>query len=225
MGHESITLHWNGGRNERTIKLDPQSNIGSFTSALSYTKFAAFMARIDNDPSTTLSYDANVISDNDSDDSSSDEEEDLRPDEPTVDRQNPPVTTRTPPKQEVRPEQTDYPDQRDGPILIEFILDDLVDASGKSKAIDTEEEEDKLENPMAEFLQWHHRLNHLPTNRIKQLARLGILPKRLATCRVGCQSARAACTGETMEEQTEPKKGTLHTDNHVTRTMRLRRPT
>ena len=149
-------------------------------SAPSYTKFAAFMAWLDNNPSNTLSYDANVILDDNSDHSSSDEEEDLRPNEPTVNRQNLPATMRMLPEQEVQLEQTDYPDQRDGPILIEFILDNLVDASRKSKAIDMEEE-DKLENPTAEFLRWHHRLNHLPTNRIKQLSHLGILPKRLAT--------------------------------------------
>ena len=182
-GHEDITLHWNGGRNQRTVKLDPRSNVGSFTSAPSYTKFAAFMARIDDDSSITLSYDANVISDDDSDDSSSDEEDNLRPITPTVNRQNPPVKPRTPPEQDVQTEPTHRLEQRDGPIPIEFILGDLTDTSGKNRAIDTEEE-DRLENPTAEFLRWHHRLNHLPTNRIKQLAHLGILPKRLATCRV-----------------------------------------
>ena len=104
-------------------------------------------------------------------------------DQPTEPRQNPPVKPRTPPEQGVQTEPMHHPDQRNGPIPIEFILDNLTDAPGTTKTIDTEEE-DKLENPTAEFLRWHHRLNHLPTNRIKQLARLGILPKRLATCRV-----------------------------------------
>ena len=38
-------------------------------------------------------------------------------------------------------------------------------------------------NPHDELLRWHFRLGHLSFDRVKQLARMGQLPKRLLTCK------------------------------------------
>jgi hypothetical protein len=49
--------------------------------------------------------------------------------------------------------------------------------------------------PTQELLMWHYRLGHLPFKRLQQMARQGILPARLGTCRIpecaACRFARA----------------------------------
>ena len=46
-----------------------------------------------------------------------------------------------------------------------------------------EDQEPILLNPHDELLRWHYRLGHLPFDRIRQLALMGQLPKRLLTCK------------------------------------------
>ena len=36
----------------------------------------------------------------------------------------------------------------------------------------------------AEFLRWHHKLGHISPGRMQIMAKIGLLPKRLATCPV-----------------------------------------
>ena len=50
--------------------------------------------------------------------------------------------------------------------------------------IDTEEEDHVPSNASAEFLQWHHRLGHLSPTKLKIMAKVGVLPKHLADCKV-----------------------------------------
>jgi len=49
-----------------------------------------------------------------------------------------------------------------------------------------EEEEDTAvhENPAAEFLRWHHKLNHMSAAKMQSMAKRGLIPKKLAKCQV-----------------------------------------
>jgi hypothetical protein len=64
------------------------------------------------------------------------------------------------------------------PTTTEFDLD------GKSGSQDIiEEEEDKIpDNHVAELLRLHYRFDHLPIPKLQQMAKQGVLPKRLAKC-------------------------------------------
>jgi len=43
---------------------------------------------------------------------------------------------------------------------------------------------EEAQNASAEFLRWHHQLGHLSPKKVKILAKIGVLPKRLADCQV-----------------------------------------
>jgi transposase InsO family protein len=67
---------------------------------------------------------------------------------------------------------------------------DLDGATGKSKPIIVEDEEDvQPTNLAAEMLQIHHQCGHISFARIQEMAKLGMLPKRLAKCPVPTCSA------------------------------------
>jgi hypothetical protein len=55
--------------------------------------------------------------------------------------------------------------------------------------IDEELEKLSCQDPQTEMLRWHYRLDHLPFKKIKGMAELGLLPKRLA------QVTSPKCTG------------------------------
>mmetsp|Transcript_21887 Transcript_21887/g.31387 ORF Transcript_21887/g.31387 Transcript_21887/m.31387 type:complete len:702 (-) Transcript_21887:158-2263(-) len=49
----------------------------------------------------------------------------------------------------------------------------------------------KFDDPATELLHWHYRMGHLPFTRLKQMARMGILPARLADAQISvCSSKR-----------------------------------
>ena len=49
-----------------------------------------------------------------------------------------------------------------------------------------EDEEDAAfqEKPAAEFLRWHHKLNHMSAAKMQSMAKRGLLPKKLAKCQI-----------------------------------------
>ena len=56
------------------------------------------------------------------------------------------------------------------------------DSSKEEEQIDIEEEDNIPPSASAEFLKWHHRLGHMAPKKIKLMAKLGVLPKRLSNC-------------------------------------------
>ena len=72
-----------------------------------------------------------------------------------------------------------------------------------------EDEEDTAfhEKPAAEFLRWHHKLNHMSAAKMQSMAKRGVLPKILARCQI------PACTSCLYEKatrrpwRTKPKVG------------------
>ncbi|KAI2501363.1 hypothetical protein MHU86_13099 [Fragilaria crotonensis] len=61
---------------------------------------------------------------------------------------------------------------------------DATDRTDLPVVIDDEEDTAVHENPAAEFLRWHHKLNHMSAAKMQSMAKRGLLPKKLAKCQV-----------------------------------------
>jgi hypothetical protein len=70
--------------------------------------------------------------------------------------------------------------QQDAPHVIDFTQEDLCLPATEA----VEEDESKLTNPEHELLLYHFKLGHEPFNNLQQMASDGIIPRRLASCRV-----------------------------------------
>ena len=75
-------------------------------------------------------------------------------------------------------DESDDEDSRDEPLTTDFDLNGPSD----SKANDESYEENP--NASTEFLKWHQRLGHISPNKMRVMAKIGILPKRLASCEI-----------------------------------------
>ena len=79
------------------------------------------------------------------------------------------------------------PDQKEsvnGRNVTDFNLDGPPDRQDPLPAVIPDEEDCIPQDVSVEFLRWHQRLGHILPKKIKIMAEYGILPKRLATCRV-----------------------------------------
>ena len=160
---DSIELWWGQRKYKRTLPLDPkETNVGTMQSAPGYKRYSAFCSEIGEDDEdydvqddVAFPSESHTVTD-DEQDSESDEE-----DEAT----------------------SDYvPESRESPLTTDF---DLNGPKDQDKPNVVEDEEDQIpQDVQAEFLRWHHRLGHISAKKIKVLAKLGILPARLANCNV-----------------------------------------
>jgi hypothetical protein len=156
-----VVLHWGQNKFSRTIPLNSHgSNVATLNTAAGYSAFHAFcsdMALVNDDAIAFDSDTALVTDDADSESLPPGDEEIIQSpfDEPTAPRE----------------EATPFEFTLDGPNPGN--LDVVVD-----------QEDREPDTVAAEFLLWHQRLNHLQPAKVRLLATLGELPKRLATCRV-----------------------------------------
>jgi hypothetical protein len=126
-----------------------------------FTRFEAFCAEagIDDDDSEPVSFDTGLVSYDDFD--PREEDESLDPD---------------------LDDDEDFLQQRESPITTDFDLNGPAAANAPDVVVD---EEDVLpQDASAELLRWHHRLGHISPKKIRALAGLGILPKRLLECKI-----------------------------------------
>jgi hypothetical protein len=90
-------------------------------------------------------------------------------------------------RKETQQENKDQAPNRETTIM-DFYLDGPQTSKQATHPTLVEDEEDDVrmskKPTVAEFLRWYHRLNHIPMNKMQQMARLGLLPKRLARCQV-----------------------------------------
>ena len=154
-------MSFHGGTRRKTILLD-EHNVATFRLAAGYKRFDLFCqeAQIDLDaeqvcPLTVES--VAVISDDDSDDISL--PEDHVEQDPTFDGSD------------SLPKATSF--SLDGPTF------------GRPAPVVVEDEEDRqTTNVTAEFLRYHQKFNHCSPKRMQLLARVGVIPRRLARCPV-----------------------------------------
>ena len=154
---DRIVLYWKQRKYQRTIPLDPdETNVGTIYTAPGYKKHIAFCVEIDESEHEDLYFQANEVTD-DEDDSSSEDQMDQEDDEI-----------------ELGPRQQ--------PWQAEF---DLQGKGQQETPVIIEDEEDRVpQDDSSEFLRWHHRLGHVSPRKIQRLAKAGVLPSRLADCKV-----------------------------------------
>ena len=204
---EQMVLHW--GRHTKSLPFNTDNLAITYT-APSFRSFRAYTALVwDDDPEslrreTMLAMPAHVIPDDDEPVvhlRQEDEEvasvqhrapvqgtrgapnivpPDLPPPEPPPRVPAPDTTVPTPPAEG----GGDSSNVRTEPVLVEF-GDDV-------QQVDEEPVTGGLD-PQAELLRWHYRLNHASWLRLKMLALLGVIPRRLASVRppkcAGCDFA------------------------------------
>ena len=61
---------------------------------------------------------------------------------------------------------------------------DATDRTNLPVIIEDEEDTAVHQNPAAEFLCWHHKLNHMLAAKMQSMAKRGLLPKKLAKCQI-----------------------------------------
>jgi hypothetical protein len=86
---------------------------------------------------------------------------------------------------------------------------DLDGAKAQEVPLAVVEEQEHLpaESPVARFQAWHHKLNHLSPRKMQTMAKLGILPKALATCEVPICPACLYGKATKRPWRTKPGKG------------------
>lgn len=161
--HNKVTLFWNQRKNRLTVPLGT-SNVATFQLAPGYAKFSAFCAEADVD------YD---------------------------DEQSDPITVE--PSQVVSDDEDEDDIVESGsdvneadwcqPIDAQFDLNGPTTADKQTPNIVEDEEDQQPTSAAAELLQYHHRFGHVSFKRIIEMAKQGIIPKRLAKCPVPACSA------------------------------------
>ena len=163
--HDCIQLHWAQRQHTKTVRLTKGSgNIATMYTAPSYKAFSTFcnMCEVEQDEDDPIiSMVTHLIPDDENEDCEGQAPQPEAPDalQQGVDWSQPPNTPVS--------FDLDATDRTDLPVIIE-------------------EEEDTAvhENPAAEFLRWHHKLNHMSAAKMQSMAKRGLLPKKLAKCQV-----------------------------------------
>ncbi|KAI2502103.1 hypothetical protein MHU86_12333 [Fragilaria crotonensis] len=184
-GNECI-LYWNDGQNQLHIELSRVNNVASFPLAHGFEQFGAFCceAALDNPSDDPIAMPSTIISDDEDD---HDE-----------------VTAKAPlPWQSTWQPATRRQQEKFIASEIEFALNgpsttppggetstnskEIINANTPNVIIDEEERQPQSE--MAELLATHFKYGHLPMRKLQEMAKQGILPKRLAQCNLPTCSA------------------------------------
>jgi hypothetical protein len=156
---DTIVQQWEQRRFMRTILLDVgETNVGTLYTTPGYARYEAFCAEggiYDDDPdSDFVVFDCNLVSDDEPDDSQETEQW----------------------------YDAESFQQRDSPLSMDFNLDGPPNTTTTNVIVD---KEDVIpQDASAEFLRWHHRLGHISLKKIRTLAGMGVLPKRLLACKI-----------------------------------------
>jgi hypothetical protein len=158
----AIELKWNQRKYKRTLPLDIRgSNVGELTTAPRYSKFHAFCTEVGqedytNDDLEPIMANANVINDDSDDDSD------------TIDIDD--------------EHAEDYFPSADVPIQTDFPIDGP--SASNLPRVEPDEEDTIPQTDSADLLRYHHRTGHVSMVKLQEMARQGMIPKRLATCSV-----------------------------------------
>jgi hypothetical protein len=163
---DQIVLEWGQRKFRRTIKLDKRgSNVATIRTAPSYDKYHAYCAEIhdtipdnDDDPVT---YESNIVSDDENDSDSEDTDEDFY--DTVTDEQEMNALPRD------TPMQTSFEIPTSNPVT-------------EPTTIEVDEDELPPENVAAQMLRLHNRLGHLSMQTIQRMAKMKLLPTKFAKC-------------------------------------------
>ncbi len=178
---DHVMLVWGQRRFKKTIAFD-KSNVATFATTAGCKKFRIFQAclesgRSDFNESTEESFtafDATLIED--------DEDDKLAPTE--AENDDAPIFTAHAPQRNIDGETDDSTEAGYTPTTGHH--DTSYERYG-SVALVEDVEEDSFDGklkPTGEILLWHYRLGHIPFSRLQNMAKEGILPRRLSDCRL-----------------------------------------
>eukprot|EP00590_Aulacoseira_subarctica_P001421 CAMPEP_0172414700 /NCGR_PEP_ID=MMETSP1064-20121228/1332_1 /TAXON_ID=202472 /ORGANISM="Aulacoseira subarctica , Strain CCAP 1002/5" /LENGTH=1323 /DNA_ID=CAMNT_0013151491 /DNA_START=262 /DNA_END=4233 /DNA_ORIENTATION=+ len=171
-----VVLHWGQNRFTKTVQLHRSSNVGMFQSAPSNYLFT--QACLASDLESPFAFTSTI---------------DLSDPEEQLDLGGKPSATPNSDPSKASNEAPGEPPTIQLPHDFNFCQP----TQGDVAPIDEIEEPDhpEFDSPWRELLHWHRRLGHLSFARIKHMAKLGILPKKLATVKPpmcsSCQHAKA----------------------------------
>ena len=176
-------LFWGEGYTKR-IKLG-SDNVATFPMAPGFKQFAIFCqeAGIDAMSDDTIAMPAGIISD-----SEEDEEEEELSRNTRMQRPNPWVPSKTKEKTANEPESTTFDINGSESTKTTQLPEALPN-------IIPDEESRQPINEMSQLLTLHHQYGHIPMRKLQEMAKQGILPRRLANCNIptcsACLFARA----------------------------------
>ena len=213
----NVYLRWTKGdenvNNELTLQLNKKgSNVGTLYSHPGYNKYDLFCQAADitiTDDKNPIAIPANLISD-DEDNEESDISPQIGPPPILIPKGNHP-NQGTPSKQipkdtgaelkGVNPRELHLSPEQKG--ITTSKLPAVIEDDNTSVIVN---EEDRQEStPEAELLMAHHRFQHISFSKIQEMARQGILPRRLAQCKI--PSCSACLYGKATKRAWRSKQG------------------
>jgi len=193
-GRECV-LFWGGGKYKIRIPLGKKDNVATFTMASGFEKFRAFCCEAELDESTrdVIAMPSGFVSDDEDDDEVETGDDELLTNAWKLSNEtNPTPTTHTldgpsstPSKGETSKAATDKPPQTgEQPTTTDMELPRTTNVN-----IILDEEDRQPANDLAELLAIHHQFGHISMRKLQEMAKQGILPRRLSKCRVPTCSA------------------------------------
>ena len=186
-GNECV-MFWDGGRHQKTIQLGKRDNVATFMLAPGYQNFKAFCCEADlNEPmSDPIALPSGIISDDEDEQADTYDVEERPSDEATPWQQTwtpPQTTTETDDSAKATP--VDF--SLNGPFTTASEGGNTMEPTSEINVIT--DEEDRQPSDLAELLMLHHQYGHISMRKLQEMAKQGILPKRLASCRIPTCSA------------------------------------
>jgi hypothetical protein len=169
-------MYWDQQRYKKTIEWNSKTNTGIFRSAAGAIDYRVYSAAVDADNEVekhehlcfqSHSSDTHLISDDESDNDHSESIDDM-PNERSTRNNND--------KPSKREATADYNETREENLTDYFTEDSIKEPT---HVIDDEDEPLAADTPQAELLRWHYRLGHISFARLRILALMGTIPRRL----------------------------------------------
>jgi len=201
---EQCILTWGTqGQFTRTIPLDRNSNVATFSTAPGFRAYIALceehnMLEDPWDDEDLLCHEAGVVSDDENDDNQISPFEDIKPHEYDW-ADEPPLHQ---PEGEIN-QANDGTTKKVKPVPDHFTVFDVTAPSSKEQNEDQcrpviipDEEERQTDTATAEMLQMHYDLGHVSFEKIRRASKRGVLPSKFLRCPIptcsACEYARAS---------------------------------
>lgn len=186
--HDSIQLHWAQRQHTKTVKLNKESgNIATMYTAPSYKAFSTFCNMCE----VELDEDDPIIS----------METHLIPDHEDEDCDGP---VHQPEAPDTSSQGVDWSQSPNTPVSFDLDANNRPDLPA---IIEDEEDTAFQEKPAAEFLRWHHKLNHMSGAKMQSMAKRGLLPTKLAKCQIPACTSCLYGKATRRPWRTKPKLG------------------
>ena len=169
---DRIIMYWDQRRFQKTVKWNSKTNTGVFSSAAGAIDYRAYAAAVEADNEVEIHEHVCFQSHTDETHLVSDDEDDADP--LGINRLHEPSTNDKPSEREAT---TEYNKETREENLTDFL--DQESFKEPTHVIDDEDEPLAADTPQAELLRWHYRLGHISFARLRILALLNVIPRKL----------------------------------------------